>query len=94
MTVAYLDTSCLVAVAFSEPGARALARRLEGYDELGSSNVLEAEFRSASAREGFAGGSDTLEGVSWVLPDRRLTAEIDRVLAVRQSRGADLWHLA
>ncbi|MDP2957675.1 MAG: PIN domain-containing protein [Longimicrobiales bacterium] len=94
MTVGYVDTSCLIAVAFGEPGAKALSRRIEGYDEIVSSNLLEAELRSALKREGVDGGSDMLAGVSWILPDRRLTAEIERVLAVRQLRGADLWHVA
>ncbi len=94
MTVVYVDTSCLIAVAFGEPGAKALARRIEGYDEIVSSNLLEAELRSTLKREGVDGGSDMLAGVSWILPDRRLTAEIERVLSVRQLRGADLWHVA
>lgn len=94
MTVGYLDTSCLIAVAFGEPGMKALARRLEAYGELVSSNLLEAELRSALRREGVEGGGDLLTGVGWVLPDRRLTAEIERVLAVRYLRGADLWHVA
>jgi uncharacterized protein with PIN domain len=94
MTIGYLDTSCLIAVAFGEPGARALARRLEGYDELVSSNLLEAELRAALRREGIEGGAELLDGVGWILPDRRLTAEMERVVAVRYVRGADLWHLA
>ena len=94
MSVGYLDTSCLVAVAFGEPGSKALARRLEGYGELVSSNLLEAELRAALSREKVDGGEELLDGVSWVFPDRRLTAEIERVLAARQVRGADLWHLA
>lgn len=94
MSVAYLDTSCLVAVAFAEPGWKKLARRLETYRELVSSNLLEAEFRSALAREGVAGGDPLLDRVTWVFPDRRLTPEIGRVLAVAPLRGADLWHLA
>jgi predicted nucleic acid-binding protein len=94
MSVGYLDTSCLVAVAFGEPGSKSLARRLEGYGELVSSNLLEAELRSALSREKAQGGDELLDGVAWVFPDRRLTAEIERVLAVRHVRGADLWHLA
>jgi len=94
MSVGYIDTSCLIAVAFGEPGARPLARRLEDYDELVSSNLLEAELRAALRREGVDGGDDLLAGVGWILPDRRLTAEIERVLAVRHLRGADLWHVA
>lgn len=94
MSVAYVDTSCLLAVAFGEPGSKALARRLVGYTELVSSNLLEAELRSALAREGVEGGDELLDAVTWIFPDRRLTPEIQRVLAARQLRGADLWHLA
>ena len=43
MNLAHVDTSALV--AFGERGAGALARRLEKYDELLSSNLLEAELR-------------------------------------------------
>lgn len=94
MSVAYLDTSCLVAVAFAEPGWKKLARRLSSYRDLVSSNLLEAEFRSALAREGVEGGDPLLDTVAWILPDRRLTPEIQRVLAVAPLRGADLWHVA
>jgi len=31
MSLAYVDTSCLVAVAFDEPGAQELALQLEDY---------------------------------------------------------------
>ena len=31
---------------------------------------------------------------AWLLPDRPLGTEIDRVLRVRYLRGADLWHLS
>lgn len=94
MTVAYIDTSCLVAIAFSERGARALARRLETYDEIVSSNLLEAELLSAMTREEVEDDGDLLCGVSWILPDRRLTGEFQQVLSVRYVRGADLRHLA
>jgi uncharacterized protein with PIN domain len=47
MSLAYVDTSCLVAVVFDEPGAQELAIQLEGYDRLVASNLLEAELRSA-----------------------------------------------
>jgi predicted nucleic acid-binding protein len=94
MTIAYVDTSCMVAVAFDEEGAETLARRIETYDEIVSSNLLEAEFRSALAREDVDGDHGLLSCVSWIFPDRRLTAEFQRVLVARQLRGADLWHLA
>ena len=43
MKVAYVDTSCLVAVTFGESGGVALTRRLRSFDELVSANLLEAE---------------------------------------------------
>jgi predicted nucleic acid-binding protein len=95
MRACYLDTSCLVAIAFGEEGAVGHGRRLEACSPILSANLLEAEFRSALAREGVADdGSLLLASVSWILPDRRLTAEIERVLVVGHARGADLWHLA
>lgn len=94
MTVAYVDTSCLVAVAFGEPVGQSLGQRLGRYDEIVSSNLLEAELRSALKREDVEDGAELLAGLTWILPDRRLTAEIERVLAVRYLRGADLWHVA
>lgn len=49
MKLAYVDTSCLVAIAVAEPGARKVAGRLGRLDRLFSSNLLEAELRSALA---------------------------------------------
>lgn len=94
MNVAYVDTSCLVAIAFGERGASALARRLDGFDELISANLLEAELRAAFVREDVDPHPDSLAALSWVVPDRPLHAEIARVLAAGYVRGADCWHLA
>ena len=54
MRLAYVDTSCLVAIAFAEAGATKVAGRLERMDRLFASNLLEAELRSALAREGLS----------------------------------------
>ncbi len=94
MRAAYVDTSCLVAVAFGEPGAHEVAAQLESYDRLFSANLLAAELRSALLREGVEGGEALLAGISWILPDRPLGEEIERVAAYGYLRGADLWHLA
>jgi predicted nucleic acid-binding protein len=94
MAVAYVDTSCLVAIAFGERGAASLTKRLEGYDDLVSSNLLEAELRSTFARERVDPPAEFLLGVSWVIPDRPLSAEIARVLDAGYVRGGDCWHLA
>jgi hypothetical protein len=93
VTVAYLDTSCLVAVAFDEPEARKLAGQLTSFDRLFSSNLLEAEFLSSLAREKVGGGEALLSWVTWLCPDRPLSGELREVLGVGELRGADLWHL-
>jgi predicted nucleic acid-binding protein len=92
---AYVDTSCLIALAFDEPSGRAVARRLDGCERLVSSNLLEAELRATFAREDReANPAEYLAGISWVLPNRPLTVELGRVLTAGVLRGADLWHLA
>ncbi|HET6681614.1 MAG TPA: PIN domain-containing protein [Gemmatimonadaceae bacterium] len=94
MSIAYVDTSCLVAIAFGERGATALARQLAAFDELVTSDLLEAELRSAFVRERIAEVPDALSSLTWVLPDRPLGAEIGRVLDAGYVRGAVCWHLA
>jgi predicted nucleic acid-binding protein len=94
MRVGYVDTSCLVAIAFNEPGAMDLARRLSDFDELASSNLLEAELRAVFAREAVERDPATLMSLSWVVPDRPLHREMARVLGAGAVRGTDCWHLA
>ena len=95
MTFAYVDSSCLVAIAFDEPGARKLAGRLRRFDRLFASNLLEAELRSALLREKVEGdGEELLSWMTWVYPNRPLTPEFARIVAAGYLKGADLWHLA
>lgn len=94
MNVAYVDTSCLVAIAFGERAGTALGRRLAGFDALVASNLVEAELRAAFAREGAAEAPALLASLGWILPDRPLREEIARVLQAGYVRGADCWHLA
>ncbi|MGH9418739.1 MAG: PIN domain-containing protein [Thermoanaerobaculia bacterium] len=94
MAVAYVDTSCFVAIAFGERGAVATERRMEQFDELVASNFLEAELRSAFRREKVEFDADTVAKISWLIADRPLTEEIARVLERGYVRGADCWHLA
>ncbi len=94
MRVAYLDTSCCVAVAFGEPGSAGVSERLSSFDELLSSNLLEAELRGAFAREHVPFDSALLKGIGWILPKRTLGPEFALVLSAGYVRGADLWHLA
>lgn len=95
MKLAYVDTSCLVAIAFAEAGAAKLASRLGRMDRLFASNLLEAELRSALAREGLsADPAGLFSGITWVHPNRPLSGEFERVTVEGYVRGADLWHLA
>jgi predicted nucleic acid-binding protein len=94
LSTAYLDSSCLVAIAFDEPGAKRMVGEIEGYDEIVASNLLEAEVRSALSREGIEVEPPFLAGVSWLLPDRPLGDELRLVLSHGYLRGADAWHLA
>lgn len=88
-----MDSSAIIAIRFDEPGAEELAARLDQLD-LVSSNLLEAEFRAAQAREGQPVRDELLRGIEWALPDRPLGRELERVLATGYVKGADAWHLA
>ena len=94
MTAAYVDTSCLVAIAFGEPGWELLAHRLGGMGRLFASNLLEAELRATFVRERVAANHPLLGSITWVLPDRPLGRELGVILGTGYLRGADLWHLA
>ena len=95
MRAAYVDTSSVLSVYMLEPGHRGVLNALSRYDRLLSSNLLEAELRSALHREALeAPDRGVLGHIVWVLPDRPLTSEIASVLAAGYLRGADLWHLA
>lgn len=94
MRLAYIDPSCVVAAAFAEASAGAVTEAVSAYDELVSSNLLEAELRSSAARESVALDDEWLAPFSWVLPLRPLTGELRRALAAGYLRGADLWHVA
>ncbi|MEE2845335.1 MAG: PIN domain-containing protein [Gemmatimonadota bacterium] len=94
MKAAYVDTSCLVAIAFGESEAAEVASRLREHDVLLSSNLLEAELRATLVREAAEVDEALFSWIKWVLPDRPLSVEIIRVLRAGYLRGADLWHLA
>lgn len=59
-----------------------------------SSNLLEAEVRSAFARKQLRFNPGALFDIEWVTADRPLGPEFERVLNVGYLRGADLWHVA
>ena len=94
MSVAYVDSSALMAIVFDEPHASTLASRMDGFDRLISSNLLEAELRAAFMREKLEFEERIVLGIDWILPDRTLTPEIKTVLRAGYLRGADLWHVA
>ena len=92
---AYVDTSCVVAVALREPSIATVSRQLRRAERLFAANILEAEFRAAMFRENITEDVDDYLGeFSWVMPDRPLSLEISKVLEHGYLRGADLWHLA
>ena len=94
MKLAYVDTSCLVSVAFGESGSKRIANRMASFGRLLSSNLFEAELLAALTREEVdTDPADLLSWISWVHPDRPLTGELRRVLEHGYVRGADLWHL-
>lgn len=94
MSDCYVDTSVLLSIAFAEHESTAVKKRLRGFKRKFSSPFLEAEFRAACVRERVDFSPGWLQPISWVVPMRRLSPEIGRVLESGYLRGADLWHLA
>ena len=94
MSVAYVDSSVLLAIILREPGWEELPARLVGFSSVRSSNLLESEVRSAYARGGRPFDADTLSSIEWVFPDRSLRPEIEKALSAGYLRGADLHHVA
>ena len=94
MSIAYVDTSVLTAIAFDEPGAAGHASRLDKFARLISSNLLEAELKAAFVRENLGFQQTAIAGIEWILPNRPLSREFMTVLETGYLRGADLWHVA
>jgi len=94
MKRAFVDTSALVAVALGEENQVELRRVMQEVPDLFAAPLLEAEFRAVLTREGVDDGLGLLGAFRWVLPDRPLSQELDRVFAAGYQRGADAWHLA
>ena len=67
---------------------------MNGFTRLVSSNLLEAEVRSAYMRDHRPYSSTLLSNIEWVFPDRSLGPEFEMVLNTGYLRGADLWHVA
>lgn len=94
MSVAYVDSSVLVARALGEDASAAMARRLRGHSVVVTSTLTEAEVSSALVREGVESALDPLHLVQVVGVEDSLKREIDAVLAAGYVKGADCWHLA
>ena len=94
MSVAYVDTSAVAAIALGELGALTLDHRLRGFDRLHSSNLLEAELRAVFSREKVEFSPSLITRIDWVLPERPLTPEYSTALQAGYLKGADLWHVA
>ncbi len=93
--MAYVDTSATLAIAFEERDWEFTAHRLAGFSVLLSSNLLEAEMRSAFEREGLEFDHSSISGIGWVNPTRSLGLEMAEAIANGgYRRGADLWHIA
>jgi prevent-host-death family protein len=91
--LAYVDTSCLVAIAFTETGAARLAGRLRRFERLFSSNLLRPT-RSALIRERVRRSRRAPVVDHLMYPNRPLTSEYERIAGAGYLKGADLWHLA
>ena len=94
MSTAFVDTSCMVAMAFNEKGSVTIANRIDSFDAVYASPLLEAELAAAMTREKVVFDESIVDALKWVIPARPLTAEVQRVLRSGYVRGADCWHLA
>ena len=97
MKTAFLDTSVIASLLFEEAGSTELFGIFSGLESVYASELLEAEIRSAAAREGVDPQivDTALLKLKWIYPDRNLTQELKQVISTGvYLRGADLWHLA
>ena len=94
MSVAYVDTSAIIAVEFNEPGGHKVMERLDDFTTLMSSNLLEAEVRSVYKRDGRTFTEDVLSNIDWIIPGSALSEELEVASRSGYLRGADLWHIA
>lgn len=94
MGFAYVDSSVIVAIALGEPTAAAQTQRLASFSALYSSQLLEAELRSALKRDELAFDPWLIDTIVQVKPNRSLRKELTTVLDTGYARGADCLHLA
>lgn len=81
-------------LAFREPDAARIRRRLSGFDRVVTSVLTEAELASALKREGIELPASPLFGVKMLGAPDPLPVEIQEVLDAGYLRGADCWHVA
>ena len=92
---AYVDSTAAVAIAIGEePAGTAVQRRLNDFPYLLSSNPLEAELRVVFRHEETDFDINSIAGVNWVFPNRRLDVEMATVLEYTHLSPARVWHLA
>jgi len=66
---AYVDSSLLLAIAFGEPNAAHLAERLDRFDSVYASDLVEAEVLSAVAREALTlPDAEAFASLNWTFP--------------------------
>lgn len=94
MNVAYADTSVLVALAFREPSAVNLRRRIARFDRVVTSVFAEAELASALARESVEPLRPSHFGIDLIATAEPLAHEIQDVLTAGYLKGGDCWHVA
>ena len=94
MSTAYLDTSVLIAIETCQPDSHIYEEELGRFERLVSSTLLEAEYWSVCMREQRSPSDFRLNKISWIIPSRPLTRELNKVLATGYLRGADLCHVA
>jgi len=94
MTVAFVDSSCVLSMLLDETHGARMQRQLSEYDCLFIAPLLEAEVYSAAHRERRSVDHDLLRRFRHIFAPRSLRPEIERVLAAGYVRGADCLHLA
>ena len=94
MNIAYADASVFVALAFHEPEASRMRRRMLEFELVVTSTLTEAEVLSAITREQVNVQASPLLGAQLIGSSEPLTPEIEQVLRAGYLRGADCWHVA
>ncbi|WP_373059753.1 PIN domain-containing protein [Gemmatimonas sp.] len=94
MTIAFVDSSCVLSMLLDEAHGARMQRQLSEYDHLMIAPLLEAEVYSAAHRERRSVDHDLLRRFRPIFAPRSLRPEIERVLVAGYVRGADCLHLA